>query len=90
MAAGVFLRVAKDDPADLETLLAGILAHLRESGLMGLALVLHERDPLRPALEAFWNLRITSRLCGVGWADSEPWFTGLDGTRVPYADAAFL
>jgi len=85
-----FLRVAGDDPADLETLLAGALAGLAGADLMGLALVLHERDPLRPAVERFLNIPLKSRLFGVGWEDADPWFQGLEPSLVPYVDAAFL
>jgi hypothetical protein len=90
MVAGVFLRVADDDPSALETLLAGVLASLGDTELLGLALVLHERDPLRAAMASFANIPLTSRLCGVGWEDSDPWFSNLEATRVPYVDAAFL
>ena len=90
MVQATFLRVAGEDPADLEALLAGTLAGLAGTDLMGLALVLHERDPLRPAVDRFLNIPLKSRLFGVGWEDASPWFQGLDPSRVPYIDAAFL
>jgi hypothetical protein len=90
MVAGAFLRVASDDPADLKTLLKGVLAGLRDAGLLGLALVFHDRDPLRAAMESFATIPLASRLYGVGWEDADPWFGALESTRVPYMDAAFL
>jgi hypothetical protein len=90
LAAGTFLRVAGDDPRDLEALITGTLADLSKTDLLGMALMFHERDPLASAAGAFPALRLESRLYGVGWEDSEPWFRALDPALVPYVDAAFL
>lgn len=90
VAFGCFLCVPGEGPADLEILLAAVLGDLSRRGYLGLAVVLHERDPLRPALDRFPALKSDSRLYGVGWADSDPFFQGLDPSRVPYVDAATL
>jgi len=90
LAQAAFLRVAGDAPGDLQALLRGTLASLAGGDLMGLAIVLHERDPLRPAVKGFLNLAIRSRLYGVGWEDASPWFQALDPSRVPYLDATLL
>lgn len=90
LAHAAFLRVAGDSPADLTALLTGALAGLADTDLMGLALLLHERDPLQPALDRFLKITLKSRLFGVGWEDSNPWFGALDPARVPYIDSAFL
>jgi hypothetical protein len=83
------IAVDGDDPSILTALLEGILADPRARAHHYLAVGLHERDPLLPAVATFRHHRFDCRIHVVGWPEDEAWIARVDG-RIPYLEVATL
>lgn len=81
--------IKNDELCVFTSLLRRALALAAERGLHHLAVGLHERDPLVPALEGFFHVVYRSCLYVVTWEDGSAW-KSMSGSVVPYLELGTL
>jgi hypothetical protein len=85
-----FCCIRQDDPHTLRALLERIYTDCQPGNHYLLVLGMHERDPLRAALDGFLTYRYTSRLYLVCWDDGLEFVRQLDPTMMPHIETATL
>lgn len=84
-----FIAIDDDNPRVFRALLRRLYNDVLASGCAYFILGLHERDPLRAALEDYALMPFHARLFAVTFADGEPLLHTLDA-RVPHIEPALL
>jgi hypothetical protein len=82
--------VRDDDPEIFRALLERIYSEHEGGEFHFLLIGLHERSPLRTALNHFLTFRYTSRCYLVCWDDGLDFVKSLDPNRIPYLDLATM
>jgi hypothetical protein len=85
-----FVCIASDEPSILAALLDAAEAHYSGSVYWGISLGLHERDPLRKAVDSRFHLSYTSRIYLVSWKDGREFCDRCLGERIPYLELGTL
>ncbi len=87
--AAAMLCIRDSDPTVFKLLMDHVLALAAERGLHHVAVGLHERDPLMPAMRGFFHVLYRSHLYLVSW-DGDAALRGLRGELVPYIELGTL
>jgi hypothetical protein len=85
-----FICIANDEPSILAALIDAAAAQYSGNVYWGISLGLHERDPLRKALDSRFHLSYTSRIYLVSWMDGREFCDRCLGEGIPYLELATL
>ena len=81
--------IADDDRRVFRLLLRHVLALASQQNLQQIAVGLHERDPLTPAMRGVLHVPYPSSLYLVSWG-GEPYAPDIDATCAPYLELGAL